>query len=84
MTVYKNIKVSKVTKITTSATIIGMLITYIFLQNLMFFVPIISLLLLMIFYPGCEKIGTKGVAEYMQAALSIVFITFVVFVISMI
>ncbi len=76
------IEISKVTKIAVLATIIGILISHVFSPILTLCVPIIILFLLMIFYPGCEKIGIEGGSEWRQAGFCVAFIEFIMLVIS--
>ena len=76
------IEISKVTKEAVLATTVGMLVVYQFFPGPIFFtVPIIALILLVILYPGTEKVGMTGMAEYLQAAFVITIITVVALVV---
>ncbi len=78
------IEISKITKIAFIATILGILLAWIFKKELMPFVPLVVLFVLMFSYPGTEKIGTKGFAQYAQAGFAVVAITLAILVIKMI
>lgn len=77
------IEISKVTKIAVLVTTVGILVAYKFFPGPAFFaVSIIVLTLLAILYPGTEKIGIVGMAEYLQAAFVTTIITVIAFVVT--
>lgn len=79
-----NIEISKITKISSAATIIGMLLAWIFSKGLILFIPIPVAFVLMFSYPGTEKVGIKGFAEYAQAGFVLVAIEFIAFAVSIV
>lgn len=71
----KFIELSEVTKKVSIATIAALFIVHAIFPQLFLAVPIVILFIMMISYPGCEKVGIRGMVEYMQAGYAVTIIS---------
>lgn len=71
----KFIELSEVTKKVSIVTIVALFVAHTVFPQLFLAVPIVILFVVMISYPGCEKVGIRGMVEYMQAGYAVTIIS---------
>lgn len=71
----KFIELNEVTKKVSIVTIAALFVTHAIFPQFFLVVPIVILFTVMISYPGCKKVGIRGMVEYMQAGYAVTIIS---------
>jgi hypothetical protein len=79
----KHIELTKTTKIASLVTVAGLLVANIVSPEAVLAVPIVILFSMMFLYPGCEKVGIRGMAGYLQAAFTVTLISLIAIILMM-